>query len=66
MPGKLSKGLSEANYTTLILEIIVVILGILIAFQIDRWTEQRRERNSEYGYLQRLSGDLQFDESPHH
>ena len=61
MPGKLSKSLSEANYTTLILEIIVVILGILIAFQIDRWTEQRRERNLEYGYLQRLSGDLQFE-----
>lgn len=55
------KSLSEANYATLILEILVVILGILIAFEIDRWTEQRRERNLEYGYLQRLSDDLQFE-----
>ena len=61
MPGKLRKSLSEANYTTLFLEIIVVILGILIAFQVDRWTEQTRERDLEYGYLQRLSGDLEFE-----
>lgn len=61
MPGRLRKSLSEANYASLILEILVVILGILIAFQIDRWTEQRRERNLEYEYLQRLSGDLRFE-----
>ena len=61
LPGRLRKSLSEANYATLILEILVVILGILIAFEIDRWTEQRRERNLEYGYLQRLSDDLQFE-----
>ena len=61
MPGRLRKSLSEANYASLILEILVVILGILIAFQIDRWTEQRREQNLEYEYLQRLSGDLRFE-----
>jgi len=35
--------------------------GILIAFQIDRWGEERRERAQEYDYLVRLKEDLQFE-----
>ncbi|MDH3547874.1 MAG: hypothetical protein OEQ16_00835 [Gammaproteobacteria bacterium] len=58
---KLRKNLAEANYNALGLEMIVVIAGILIAFQIDRWAEERREREQEYQYLVRLKDDLQFE-----
>jgi hypothetical protein len=61
MLGRLRKSLLEANYATLVLEIFVVILGILIAFQIDRWTEERQDRDQEYGYLLRLADDLKFE-----
>ena len=37
------------------------MVGILIAFQIDRWGEERRERAQEYDYLVRLKEDLQFE-----
>ncbi len=61
MLANLRKSLAEANYGTLGLEIIVVILGILIAFQIDRWAQERRERQQEYQYLVRLKEDLQIE-----
>lgn len=58
---RMRRNLAEANYGTLGLEIIVVIAGILIAFQIDRWAQEGRERQQEYQYLERLKSDLQFE-----
>jgi hypothetical protein len=43
------------------LEIIVVIAGILIAFQIDRWALEGRELEQEHHKLVRLKEDLQFE-----
>jgi hypothetical protein len=58
---KLRKNFIEANFANLGLEIIVVIAGILIAFQIDRWAQEGREREQERHYLVRLKEDLQFE-----
>ena len=55
------KSSANSSIGTLALEMVVVILGILIAFQIDRWAEDRRERESEYDYLVRLKEDLQIE-----
>ena len=52
------KNFHEANYTTLALEIFVVMAGILIAFQIDRWAEASRDREREQQYLVRLKADF--------
>jgi hypothetical protein len=41
---RLRKNFAESNYGPVVLEIVVVILGILIAFQIDRWADDRRDR----------------------
>lgn len=61
MLTNLRKNFAEANYGMLGLEIIVVIIGILIAIQIDRWAEDRREREQEHNYLLRLKADLQVE-----
>jgi len=61
MFGRLRKTFAESNYSTLALELVVVILGILIAFQIDRWAEDRRDREHEFDYLVRLKDDLQIE-----
>lgn len=61
MWARLRKSLSEANYWAVGLEIVVIILGILVAFQIDRWGQERRERQQEYHYLVRLKEDLRFE-----
>ncbi len=58
---RLRRNLAESSYGALGLEMLVVILGILIAFQIDRWAEDRRDREQEHNYLVRLNEDLQFE-----
>ena len=39
-------------------EIILVVMGILIAFQINNWNEQRKESSLELEMLKGLSNDL--------
>jgi len=61
MFDRVRKNLTESSYGVLVLELVVVIVGILIAFQIDRWAEDRRERDQEHSYLVRLKEDLQLE-----
>jgi hypothetical protein len=42
-------------------EIILVVIGILIALQINNWNEARKERNNEIKYLKNLKLDLVTD-----
>ena len=42
-------------------EIILVVLGILIALQINTWNQQRLERALEQSYLKRLQNELTRD-----
>lgn len=61
MLDRLRKNLADRNYVPIGLELLVVIFGILIAFQIERWAEERRDRQQEYEYLFRLKEDLQSE-----
>ena len=61
MFGRLRRNLTESNYGLIGLEMVVLILGILIAFQIDRWAEEIRDRDQEFEYLLRLKEDLQIE-----
>ncbi len=40
-------------------EIILVVIGILIALQINNWNETRKSNNRAYSYLQRLNEDIE-------
>jgi len=42
-------------------EIILVVIGILIALQINNWNENRKINNQETVYLQDLKNDFTFD-----
>ena len=42
-------------------EIVLVVIGILIALQINNWNEYRKERLKERAYLERLKQDLSID-----
>ena len=42
-------------------EIILVVIGILIALQINNWNEQRKTINKEKGYIRAIYQDLQKD-----
>ncbi|MDX1314774.1 MAG: DUF6090 family protein [Eudoraea sp.] len=40
-------------------EILLVMIGILLAFQVDKWNEQRLNRIEELKYYTNLKGDLE-------
>ncbi|MDT0557221.1 DUF6090 family protein [Ichthyenterobacterium sp. W332] len=42
-------------------EIILVVIGILIALQINNWNQQRKDKNQEQFILERLKNDLASD-----
>jgi hypothetical protein len=42
-------------------EILLVVIGILIALQVNNWNQQRKDRNLEKQYLQDLLQDLRTD-----
>ena len=42
-------------------EIVLVVIGILIALSINNWNENRKERLLEHGILKGLQFDLRFD-----
>lgn len=59
--SRLNKNLKEQNWFAVLLEIVIVVIGLLIAFQIDRWYEQAQENKREVSYLERLNENLSGD-----
>ncbi|MGB4840449.1 MAG: DUF6090 family protein, partial [Saprospiraceae bacterium] len=43
-------------------EIVLVVIGILIALQINTWNQNRINNSLEKGYYERFLNDVYFDE----
>lgn len=54
----ISKHVKQQNWFAVGLDFIIVIAGILIAFQITNWNEARLERAKQDVYLERLHNDF--------
>ena len=61
MIRRLVSSLRAQNWSSALLELLVVALGILMAFQVDRWWEHRNDRELELEYIGRLRGDVERD-----
>ena len=51
----------KQDWFSVCVEIIVVIVGLFMAFQLDRWWEQRGDRQQEQAYIQRLVTEVETD-----
>jgi hypothetical protein len=56
---RLTKHVKDQNWFAVALDFVIVVLGILIAFQITNWSEGRGERADARVALQRLEQDYQ-------
>ncbi|PNQ73744.1 hypothetical protein C1T31_05260 [Hanstruepera neustonica] len=54
----LSEGKTSKYFKYAIGEIILVVIGILIALQINNWNEQRKEKIRASNYMERIEEDL--------
>ncbi len=59
--SRIKKGIEEQNWFAVVLELLIVMMGLLLAFQIDRWYEGQKELKREADYLQRLQVNINED-----
>jgi hypothetical protein len=57
----ISKHLKEQNWFAVLIDFLIVVVGILMAFQITNWSEARGDRQAEQRYLTELARDLEAD-----
>jgi hypothetical protein len=58
---RITQHLRDENWVAVSLDLFVVIIGILIAFQVDGCAEVRRSAGLERDYLERLRSDLETE-----
>ena len=66
--GRLAAAVREQNWFAVVLEVLIVIVGVVIGFQVTAWGQARADRAREAEYLRQLRADLDrteqiFDEA---
>ncbi len=55
---RITEHVKTQNWFAVALDFVIVVVGILIAFQITEWNEARADRHREQQYLARITEDL--------
>ncbi len=58
---KIARSIREQDWFVVVVELLVVVVGLVMAFQVDRWREAGNEREQEQNYLSRLTADIESD-----
>jgi hypothetical protein len=62
MPGtKLIKRLREHDWLAAVIELVIVVVGILLALQVSNWNQDRADRSRSESYARRLHAELLSD-----
>jgi hypothetical protein len=56
--ARLAQGVRDQNWFAVGLELVIVVVGVVIGFQVTAWGEERADRGKEQVYLRQLSLDL--------
>ena len=56
--GRLAQAVREQNWVAVVLEMVIVIVGVVVGFQVTGWGQERANRDKEQTYLRQLSRDL--------
>ena len=60
---RLAGHLRNDNWFTIILELVVVVVGLFLAFQLDRWYESQRNKSDLQAHLVSLREDFTDNET---
>lgn len=56
--GRLGIALREQSWTAVVIEVLILVVGVVLGFQITAWGESRSDREREQVYLRQLAADL--------
>jgi len=59
---RISEQLRQMRWAQVLIELVLLVLGILIALAVDDWMQERRDARMERDYLQLLVRDLERDD----
>lgn len=59
--NSLAKSVRRQDWSVVFIELLVVIIGLVLAFQVDRWWEDRNDRAREQEYISRLITEVEDD-----
>ena len=60
---RLREYVRQENWFAVILELVVVVVGLFLAFQLDRWYETQRIKSDQHIHLESLAEDFTENES---
>ena len=60
--GRLSQAVREQNWFAVVLEVLIVIVGVVVGFQVTGWGQARSDAAREQTYLRQLVVDLEASE----
>lgn len=55
---RISRALRNQQWISVVLELFIVVVGIFLGLQVNDWNENRKLRQTESLYLEKLSADL--------
>lgn len=58
---RITEHLKTQNWTAVGIELLIVIIGVFIGAQASNWNEERKVREGERAYLERLAGQMHVD-----
>lgn len=58
---RLADAITEQNWFTVVLEVLIVVVGIFTGLQVDDWNEVRKDRAEAQVYLGHLHEDVETD-----
>jgi len=53
-----AQAIKNQDWFVVAIEFFLVVAGVLVALQVDEWSEEQRDRSLEQGYLERLETDF--------
>lgn len=56
-----SRAVRKQDWSVVFIELLVVVVGLVLAFQADRWWEERADRSREQEYIARLIAEVKDD-----
>jgi hypothetical protein len=62
-PQRVTAAFLERRWVTLLAELVLIVVGILVALYIDGMVQDRKDRNAETTYLELLRDDLELIEA---
>lgn len=54
------ESLKQQHWTSVFIELVIVVLGVFFGLQAANWNDERRDRAAEAGYLTDLKRDVEF------